>query len=187
MESVLTMTQLNDFIFCPRSLYYNGIYRTSAGVETYHQVPQKDGLAVHAAIDQGRYSSRKCVLQGTMVYCEKYNLLGRIDVFDSSSGILTERKNSITAIYDGFRYQLYAQYFALMEMGYSVKELRLYSAKDNRIYPIPLPIESDVMNFEHTLHCMREWSPERAFIPNPKKCRACIYSSLCDYTQCDNE
>ena len=181
METMTTMTQLNDFIFCPRSLYFNGIFRNSVGTEFYHQTPQKNGLAVHAAVDEGRYSTRKDVLQGTMVYCAKYNLVGRIDVFDVATGILTERKNSITAIYNGFRFQVYAQYFALCEMGYDVRELRLYSSKDNKIYPLSLPNEEDISAFERTLKDMEEWSPERGFSPKPKKCRACIYSSLCDY------
>lgn len=181
MESVLTMTQLNDFLFCPRSLYYNGIFRASVDTAYYHQGPQKDGLAAHAAVDEGRYSSCSHILQGTMVYCAKYNLLGRIDVFDTNNGILTERKNSITAVYDGFRYQLYAQYFALAEMGYKVTQLRLHSLKDNQTYNIPLPDYQEITNFEYTLECMRQWSPTRKFIPNPKKCRACIYNSLCEF------
>jgi CRISPR-associated protein Cas4 len=131
MESFWTMTQLNDFIFCPRSLYYSGIYRNTGSVELYHQAPQLNGKAAHEAVDEARYSSRKDVLQGITVYCEKYNLVGRIDTFDTATGVLTERKNSITAVYDGFRYQLYAQYFALSEMGDDVRALRLYSKKDN--------------------------------------------------------
>lgn len=181
MESLWTMTQLNDFIFCPRSLYYSGIYRNTGSTEIYHQAPQLNGRAAHAAVDEGRYSSCKNILQAIFVYCEKYNLVGRIDTFDIGEGLLTERKNSITAVYDGFRYQLYAQYFALTEMGYKVNYMRLYSLKDNVVYPIPLPSPSQVNDFELTLKCMREWSPERGFIPNPKKCRACIYSALCDF------
>lgn len=185
MESMLTMTQLNDFIFCPRSLYYNGIFRNSVGTVAYHHVPQKSGLAAHAAVDESRYSSCSNVLQGIMVYCEKYNLLGRIDVFDVTKGILTERKNSITAIYDGFKFQLYAQYFALTEMGYDVKELRLYSFKDNKVYSIQKPNEDEINKFEGTLKSMREWSDETSFVPNHNKCKACIYNSLCDYYQED--
>lgn len=180
MESLWTMTQLNDFIFCPRSLYYSGIYKNTGSVELYHQTPQLNGKAAHAAVDEARYSSRKDLLQGITVYCEKYNLVGRIDTFDVSTGMLTERKNSITAVYDGFRFQLYAQYFALTEMGYAVKSLRLYSLRDNTVYPVPIPDAKQIAAFEHTLHCMEDWSPQRGFVPNPMKCRACIYAALCD-------
>lgn len=180
MESFWTMMQLNDFIFCPRSLYYSGIYRNTGSVELYHQAPQLNGKAAHEAVDEARYSSRKDVLQGITVYCEKYNLVGRIDTFDTATGVLTERKNSITAVYDGFRYQLYAQYFALSEMGYDVRALRLYSKKDNIVYPVPFPTASQINDFEYILKCIRDWNAERDFVPNPKKCRACIYSALCD-------
>lgn len=180
MEPLWTMTQLNDFIFCPRSLYYSGIYKNTGSVELYHQAPQLNGKAAHEAVDEARYSTRKDVLQGTTVYCEKYKLVGRIDTFDISSGELTERKNSVTAIYDGFRFQLYGQYFALMEMGFNVKSMRIYSLKDNTVYPIPIPDSRQVADFEQTLHAMRDWTPDRGFVANPKKCRACIYSALCD-------
>lgn len=186
MEATLTMTQLNDFIFCPRSLYYNGIFRQSVDTDVYHQTPQKTGLAAHAAVDEGRYSTRGDVLQGTMVYCARYALLGRIDVFDAASGVLTERKHSITAVYDGFRYQLYAQYFALMEMGYAVNQLRLYSSKTNKVFPVALPGAAEVAAFEDLLEQMRTWTPDRPFTPNGNKCRACIYNSLCDaWTESD--
>ena len=66
------------------------------------------------------------MLQGVSVYCEKYNLVGKIDVFDEKTGILTERKKKIKTVYDGYIYQIYAQYFSLIEMGYKVNELRLY-------------------------------------------------------------
>lgn len=180
MENILTITQLNDFIFCPRSLYYNGIYRNNTDTSIYHSKPQTTGLASHNSIDNATYSSRKDVLMGTMVYCEKYNLLGRIDIFDISSGILTERKHSITAIYDGFKYQLYAQYFALTEMGYCVKKLQLYSQKDNKIYSVPLPSSDDEQRIEQLLINMRNWKLESIPIINPNKCKNCIYSSLCD-------
>ncbi len=182
MESLLTITQLNDFIFCPRSLYYNGIFRNNTDQEFYHQTAQQIGLAAHQSIDEGRYSSRKNVLTGIMVYCEKYNLLGRIDIFDIDKGILTERKYSVSAIYDGFKFQLYAQFFALREMGYFVKQMQLYSKKDNKMYPVRLPTQTDIAVFEELLHKMRMWSPETdSTLPNPNKCKRCIYSTLCEY------
>lgn len=188
MESVLTMTQLNDFLFCPRSLYYSGIFRNNTEQEFYHQAPQTTGLAAHAAIDEGRYSTRSDVLTGTMFFCERYNLLGRIDVFDVSSGVLTERKYAVSAVYDGFKLQLYAQYFALTEAGYTVKELRLYSKKDNKVYSVPLPTAEDVTFFENVLKRMRCWMPDRPFAsPNPKKCANCIYAVLCDCSADEEE
>lgn len=180
MESYLMITQINDFIFCPRSIYFHDVYRGNVHAEFYNQTPQKVGLAAHAAIDDKTYSTRSEVLMGTMVYCEKYKLLGRIDLFNISTGVLTERKYSVTAIYDGFRYQLYAQYFALKEMGYSVREMRLYSKKDNKIYPIKFPSEEEISDFEVILCKMRNFKMTDKFTQNPNKCAHCIYCALCD-------
>lgn len=180
MESYILITQLNDFIFCPRSIFFSGIYRNTTSTEFYHQTPQKIGQAVHSAIDEGRYSTKKTILSGTTVYCEKYNLLGKIDIFNIETGMLTERKYSVTTIYDGFRYQLYAQAFALQEMGYDVKAMRIYSVKDNKIYDIPMPDEVEIKRFEVLISKIKNFSLDAPINPNPNKCAKCIYNPLCD-------
>lgn len=180
MEPYLMITQLNDFIFCPRSIFFAGIYRESVSDDLYHQTPQREGLVHHDAIDNNRYSSRKDVVTGLTVYSEKYHLLGRIDIFDKASGVLTERKYSVTAVYPGFRYQLYAQYFALTEMGFEVKELRLYSKKDNKSYPIAIPGEKETEEFDSVIDRIKNFSLSEPYEPNPNKCKNCIYNSLCD-------
>ena len=180
MESYLMITQINDFTFCPRSIYFHDIYRNTVDDSTYHQTPQRVGQAAHATVDEGTYSTRKTIITGMMVYSQKHTLLGRIDILDTEQQILTERKHSVSAIYDGFRYQLYAQYFALAEMGYVVKKLRIHSNKDNRTYDIPLPTLPDTEQFERVLAEMKEFRLEDPFTPNPKKCAHCIYSALCD-------
>lgn len=180
MEPYLMITQLNDFIFCPRSIFFAGIFRESVSDDIYHQTPQREGLNHHSSIDGNTYSTRKDIITGLTVYSEKYRLLGRIDILDCEKGILTERKYSITAVYPGFRYQLYAQYFALQEMGYAVSELRLYSQKDNKVYPIPLPDGEALNEFESVIMQIRNFSLDSAYTPNKNKCKHCIYSSLCD-------
>lgn len=180
MEETLSMTNINDFLFCPRSLYYGNIFRRSLGQDGYQQTPQKTGLAAHETIDEGTYSTRKDVLTGTMVYCEKYGLLGRIDIYDRRTRTLTERKYSVSAVWEGFRMQLYAQYFALQEMGCEVASLRIHSQKDNKTYHVPLPTRDDVMRFETILGQMRSFSMDAPFDANPRKCPKCIYRALCD-------
>ena len=68
MESYLMITQLNDFIFCPRSIFFSGVYRESVSEELYHQTPQKEGLTHHAAIDTNTYSSRKDIITALQYY-----------------------------------------------------------------------------------------------------------------------
>ena len=180
MESYLMITQINDFIFCPRSIYYSGIFRDSSDCEVFHQTPQTIGKAAHETVDTNTYSSRKDIITGLTVYSTRYNLLGRIDILDVSAKLLTERKYSVTAVYDGFKYQLYAQYFALQEMGFEVSSLRLHSVKDNRNYDIPIPDTAEITRFESVLDKIRSFDLTKPFNPNPNKCRRCIYNPLCD-------
>lgn len=182
------ITQINDFIFCPRSLYFSGIYRNTADTSLYHQTPQEIGTAAHKTIDSSTYSSNKNIITGMTVYSEKYCLLGRIDILDTEKHLLTERKYSITAVYDGFRYQLFAQYFALAEMGYPVNRMRLHSVKDNQNYEIPLPDEKSTAAFEKILTDIRSFSLLAPFSQNQNKCAHCIYRELCDfYTEGEEE
>jgi CRISPR-associated protein Cas4 len=180
METYLCITQLNDFVFCPRSIYFHNVYSENFGTDIYHKTWQKEGQAAHKAVDEGKYSTRKNILQGMTVYSEKYNILGKIDIFNIDSGLLTERKNSVTAIYDGFRYQVYAQYFALSEMGYSVRRISIYSKKSNKSFPIELPGDNEIREFENLLEKIRTFSLEDKFTQNPRKCVNCIYNNLCD-------
>lgn len=180
MEELLQITNINDFLFCPRSLYFGNVFRRSLGNDGFQQVPQKVGLASHRAIDENTYSTRKDVLSGIMVYCEKYALLGRIDVYDGRTKTLMERKWAVSAIWEGFRMQIYAQYLALREMGYEVKFLKLHSKKDNRTYDIPIPLENDLIRLEEIISNMRSFDFSAPFEPNQKKCANCIYRELCD-------
>jgi CRISPR-associated exonuclease Cas4 len=135
MESYITLSYLNDFIFCPRSIYFHQLY-SIYNEQNYKQKPQIAGTESHATIDNSTYSTKSTILQGTEIYCDKYNIVGKIDVFDINSGRLTERKNSIKTIFDGYVFQVFAQYFALTEMGYNVKEIMIYDISYNKNYQI---------------------------------------------------
>ena len=180
MEEMLPITNINDFLYCPRSLYFGNIYRRSIGKDGYQQAPQKVGTSAHASLDEGTYSSRKNVLTGTMVFCAAFDLIGRIDFFDKSSGLLMERKWSVSDVWEGYRMQLYAQAKALQEMGHEVKALKLHSKKDNRTFDVVLPTESDWNRLHAIISQMRSFRLDAPFAANPRKCARCIYSGLCD-------
>ncbi|MBQ8755942.1 MAG: hypothetical protein IJZ19_12990 [Lentisphaeria bacterium] len=74
MESYLMITQINDFIFCPRSIYYSGIFRDSSDCEVYHQTPQTIGKAAHETVDNNTYSSRKDIITGLADACNILSL-----------------------------------------------------------------------------------------------------------------
>lgn len=186
METYIPISFLNDFIFCPRSIYFHQLYE-NFNKEVYQQKPQIAGMAAHASIEGKSYSTRKNILQGLEIYCERYKICGKVDIFDADSGKLIERKRQIKTIYDGYVFQVYAQYHALCEMGYTVKSIVLYDVVHNKAYPIALPHENPEMQrkFEkliEQINCFDMNAPD--FNPVEAKCRNCIYSNLCDYSLC---
>ena len=99
MEETILISYLNDFIFCPISIYFHKLYG-KVEKELYQREYQINGTNAHESIDNHTYSSRKSILQGIDVYTEKYDILGKIDIFDIKTGILTERKNKVSKLYD---------------------------------------------------------------------------------------
>lgn len=181
MDDAILFSQLNDFIFCPVSIYFHNLYGDQAK-ETFQCEDQILGTAAHKHVDEGTYSTSSTVLQGMTCYCEKYNLVGKIDVFDNKTGCLTERKRTITRVFDGYIFQLYAQYFSLVELGYDVKRIRLYSYTDNKVYSQKLPGDNPAMliKFENIIKEIREFKFDSFMQTNKTKCTHCIYESACD-------
>ena len=181
MEEMILMTYLNDFIFCPVSIYFHKLYR-NVDKELYQRKEQVNGTNAHKSIDKKTYSTKKNMLQAIDVYTSQYNIIGKIDVFDIDSGILTERKNSIIEVYDGYIFQLYAQYYSLKEMGYEVKKIRLHSIIDNKNYDILLPKDNPKMKtrFEKLVDDIRNFDIGQYKQTNCKKCENCIYEPVCD-------
>jgi CRISPR-associated exonuclease Cas4 len=185
MEPYIPISFLNDFIFCPRSIYFHQLYGQS-DESLYHSTDQRDGKAAHASLDTKTYTTAKKVLQTIEVYSETYGLGGKIDTYDSAKKLLAERKKKIKVIYDGYIYQLYAQYHCLTEMGYEVKSMKLYSLDDNKSYPIALPHDDPQrqLGFEQLIHELKSFDLSAPFVTNPNKCAHCIYSQLCDVAAC---
>jgi CRISPR-associated exonuclease Cas4 len=158
MENYITIAKINDFLYSPESLYLHSVYEEFDS-STYQGTYQINGLINHESIDNNKYSSKKSILQGTMVYCVKYNLCGRLDIFFIDDKKIVERKSKVNALFKGFEYQLYAQYFCLLEMGFEVEKLYLYSYEDNKNYEIPLPNDIDVLEFENLLFKINNFDP----------------------------
>lgn len=188
MEDLIPISNLNDFIFCPISIYFHNLYVEVDNI-IFQTTDQINGTNAHSAIEEGRYSSRKSVLQGISVYSDKYKFFGKIDILDTDKQLLTERKKKIQTIYDGYIFQLYAQYFALNEMGYEVKKIRLYSMDDNKGYSIKLPEEDKEMlfKFEKVIYDIRNFAPQNFIQTNPQKCMRCIYEPACDRACIDHD
>lgn len=182
MESNLILfTQLNDFMFCPASIYYHNLYG-EADKTAFQSETQINGTYAHKSIDEHTYSSKTSILQGIMVFSEKYGLVGKIDVFDVSTGVLTERKRLIKNVYEGFVFQTYAECLSLREAGYTVNEIRLHSLSDNKSYKVDLPEKNEDMfsRFVKLIDDMRDFCIDDFKQDNVEKCRNCIYEPACD-------
>lgn len=185
METYLPISFLNDFIFCPRSIYYHQLYQNFSH-RVYHDTPQTKGTNAHKSIDKQTYSLDKSWIIGINVYSDTYKICGKIDLYNTKKKLLRERKQKIKTIYDGYIFQLYAQYVCMTEMGYDIKSLQIYDMTHNTIHPIPLPADDVSMKekFETTLTCIHQFDLDAPFTPLKAKCMKCIYSSLCDRSPC---
>ncbi len=181
MENPIIISNLNDFVFCPLSIYFHGIYGEQKTV-LYQSQAQLNGTYVHSKIDNQQYSSSKNILQGIDVYCDEYNIVGKIDCFDIENGILSERKAHVNKIFDGYVFQVYAECLALREMDYNVKKIVIRSYDDNKNFEIPLPENDEVMfeKFKKTVKDIQSFDIEEFAPLNSEKCGRCIYSDLCD-------
>ena len=177
MEFYIQLSKINDFLFCPLSLYLHTMYE-DFDARQYHEVAQVAGKLVHQNIEDGAYSSAKRFIQGMNVYCERYNIAGKIDIYDQKEKSLIERKNRIKTIYLGYKYQLYGQYFCMREMGYEVRKLFLHSLADNKRYEVVLPNSEETAAFEKVLERMRNFGPDDITNHSCLHCADNIYSPL---------
>ncbi|PIP17917.1 MAG: endonuclease [Parcubacteria group bacterium CG23_combo_of_CG06-09_8_20_14_all_35_9] len=178
MESHIQISKINDFLFCPHSVYLHSVYEKFSQ-KVYHSTPQTIGKICHQTIEEKRYTTSKWILQGMEVFSEKYGLIGKIDIFDTKSGDLIERKYKVKKIFDGYKYQLYAQMFCLEEMGYTVKNLFIHSLSDNKRYEIPLPDKNEINKFELLIEDINNYQASQKYPKNLNKCAKCIYKPLC--------
>lgn len=188
MEDAIPITCLNDFVFCPASIYFHRFYDGFERI-AYHDTFQINGSHAHKAIDNNTYSTSDDVIASLTVFSEEYQVIGKIDLLYQKTGVLVERKKVIKEVYDGYVFQLYAQYFALKEMGYQVNKIQLYSMDDNRKYDVTLPEKDPVMQdkFRSTLNALLTFDLEGFQQVNEAKCNRCIYEPACDRTLKDRK
>ncbi|MGM0609081.1 MAG: type V CRISPR-associated protein Cas4, partial [Candidatus Muiribacteriota bacterium] len=133
----IQISKINDFIFCPYSLYFHSVYEGFDSFN-YKSKSQIAGKIVHKNIDNISYSSQKNVIQGMEVFSDDYQIIGKIDIYNKYTKELIERKRKIEKIYDGYIFQLYAQKICLEEMGYKVEKMTLYSIVNNKSFNISM-------------------------------------------------
>ena len=184
-EDYISISTLNDFIFCPYSIYLHNVYMdTDEGL--YHATPQTRGKLAHEPVDTKTSSDKKNEILALPVMSEQLGVMGKIDVYRKNEKKLIERKYQLKQIYQGQIYQLWAQYFCMVEMGYEVDEIAFYEISTNKTISISLPTIADKIELEGFIKSFKEYNPATQFVANPNKCRHCIYCNLCDKTEENN-
>lgn len=152
----------------------------------YHATPQTKGRVAHATVDNKTASNRADDIISLPVYSEEYGLMGKIDVYKRKEKKLIERKYQLKQIFQGQLYQLWAQMLCLKEMGESVETLAFYETSTNKMIPVAMPTDQDIILFRNFIQRFRSFDPSSSFTINPNKCRHCIYCNLCDKTTENN-
>lgn len=184
-EGYIPISTLNDFIFCPYSIYLHNVYMES-DEGLYHATPQTRGRIAHETVDEKRTSNRADELQSLPVISHIYGLTGKIDIYRGREKKLIERKYQLKNIYQGQIYQMWAQYLCMVEMGYEVNALAFYEISTNKMIPVDLPSEEQISEFKLFVTSYKNYDPSMPIRVNVNKCKHCIYCGLCDKTEEDN-
>lgn len=186
MSDYIPLSMLNDFIFCPYSIYLHNVYMET-DEDIYKATPQTKGTMAHQSIDNKSASTRSSDIMALPVYCDELGISGKIDLYKKDKRRLIERKNNLKHIFRGQIYQLWGQYFCMKEMGYEVDNLAFYEISTNKMVTVQIPGNAGKQELLCFIEKFRRYDPaSTAFNINPNKCRHCIYCNLCDKTETDN-
>lgn len=176
MENFISITILNDFIFCPYSIYLHQIYSLNKE-DIYHSFFQTKGKRLHDFIENNKDEKS---WKNAFVASSKLGVYGRIDVYDAEEKELIEYKSVVAIAYKGYYYQIWAQYYCLLEMGVPVLKLAFYDFKVKKKISIPVPGEEQYKELKEFILKVKHFDFTAAVKVNPNKCNKCIYNNLCE-------
>lgn len=156
------------------------------GEEMYHATPQTQGRLAHQPVDNKQTSTRSTDLVSLPVSSSRLGLMGKIDIYKGADHHLIERKYRLKKIYRGHLYQLWAEYFCMVEMGYAVDRVSFYEISTNKMMPQSLPGSAEWDELCSVIAQFRSYDPSQPITTNITKCTHCIYSPLCEKTETDN-
>lgn len=186
MNDYIPLATLNDFVFCPYSIYLHSVYMDT-DEDTYKATPQTKGSIAHKGVDNKDGSTRKGDVMSLSVYSDELGISGKIDVYKKEQRLLIERKNNLKRIFRGQLYQLWGQFFCLKEMGYDVDEIAFYEISTNKMIHIDLPDDNCKRELRDFIERFKNYDPASTPITiNPNKCIHCIYCNLCEKTTTNN-
>ena len=152
----------------------------------FHAAPQVRGRIAHASTDNNTYSSRSADITSLSVFSDELGIMGKIDLYRSDRRQLIERKYSLKHIYRGQMYQLWAEYFCMIEAGYEIDSIAFYETSTNKLICVDVPGECEKAELMRFIQRFRNFSPELPITINRNKCAHCVYCNLCDKAEDDN-
>ena len=185
LEDYISISTLNDFIFCPYSIYLHNVYM-DVDDDVYYATPQNKGKIAHEGIDKKTYSHRKNDILSLPIYSDELGVMGKIDLYKQDEKLLIERKYQLKQIYRGQLYQLWAQYFCLIEMGDKVEKIAFYEISTNKMYNIDIPTLENKIELKNFICQFKSYNPSVQINVNINKCMHCIYCNLCDKIDVEN-
>lgn len=176
MEYFLSITALNDFVFCPYSIYLHEIYGGNKE-ETYHSKFQSKGKRLHDFIENNKDAKD---LKHAYVYSQKLGIYGKIDEYIPLTKELIEYKSNVAIMFKGYYYQIWSQYLCMTEMGFEIERLSFFDFKINKKTQLDLPTDSEINELTKHINKVKHYDFASEILVNPNKCRRCIYQSLCE-------
>ena len=75
---------------------------------------------------------------------DELGIMGVIDIYKGEQRLLIERKNNLKQIFKGQIYQLWAQYFCMVEMGFTMDDsVVIFDVADNALTKYGCAIHRD--------------------------------------------
>ena len=156
-----------------------------ADEDVYHATPQVRGRNAHAAVDTKSTTPSSDRLESISVYSHELGVYGKIDVYNKVKHSLVERKYQLKQIYQGQIYQLWAQYFCMVEMGFIISKLAFYEISTRKTTYLNLPGDLEKMELLSFIKQYNDFNPRTFNKANANKCAHCIYLNLCDKGKVD--
>lgn len=170
-EFLVHVSDLNQFLYCPRRLYYLMYYQTQ-GMNEY----LADGRENHS-----RQSRRGGWIRELYLHSDRLCLHGKVDLVDKTEGIVPVERKHGDRFYENDQIQL-AAYAMLLEesLGERVEQGIIYLYGTGQRYTIPITddLREGVMN---TISSIRSMDPDSLpdFAENRNKCRRCSVLLYC--------
>lgn len=93
MDKYIPISALNDYIFCPYSIYLHSVYMET-DEDMFKATPQLSGSSAHNATNGKRHLLVEMILS-LPVYSEELGVAGIIDIYKGDQLLLIERKNNL--------------------------------------------------------------------------------------------